>query len=87
MLKLADEVRLMHDEASDNYYLFCIQTGKHFRLNEIAYEMLSRLSEGKQRIEIIDWVAERFDVDAGTCEEDLEELLSFLSENRLVITD
>lgn len=87
MLKLVDEVHLKYDEASSNYYLFCVQTGKHFRLNEIAYEMLSRLSEGKERIEIIDWMVEHFDVDTSTCKEDLENLLSFLSENNLITTD
>jgi hypothetical protein len=85
MLKLTEEVRLIKDDASENYYLFCIQTGKHFRLNDVAYEMLKRLSDGKNRIEIVDCIVEHFDIDNSTCKMDLEALLSVLSENNLLI--
>ena len=31
------QVRLKHDEASDKFYAFCIDTGDHFTLNKTGF--------------------------------------------------
>ncbi len=85
MLKLTDEARLMYNKSSGNYYLFCIQTGKHFRLNEISYNILKQLEQGKKQDEITEWIAGHYETDISTCNKDLDELLAFLELHELII--
>ena len=50
---LNKQVRLKHDEASDKFYAFFIETGDHFTLNKTGYTILNYLKEGKDLDEIV----------------------------------
>jgi hypothetical protein len=50
---LNKQVRLKHDEASDKYYAFCIDTGDHFNLNKTGFAILNILNEEKSLDEIV----------------------------------
>jgi hypothetical protein len=50
---LNKQVRLKHDEASDKFYAFCIDTGDHFTLNKTGLTILNYLKEGKSLKEIV----------------------------------
>ena len=83
-LELAHQVRLKHDEATDSFYLFCIKTGEHYRLNQTSYEILMLLSEGKRKDEIVKWISESYNVKIEACEKDIDELFTFLLEKDLI---
>jgi hypothetical protein len=84
MHKLSKDVRLKYDKASDNYYLFCIKTGKHARLNAMSYEILSLLEKGMDKCSIAASVLENYDIDHATCSKDIENFLKFLHENGMI---
>ncbi len=84
MYNLSKDIRLKHDEASDNYYLFCIKTGKHIRLNIMSYEILRLLEQGKDRDTIIQFISDNYDTDQTTCAEDVDEFFRFLQKNGML---
>lgn len=82
--QLSSQVYLKHDEASDSYYLFCLNSGKHYRLNGTGYEIVRLAQEGKDKSEIAKWIGETYNVAIEHCKRDIEELFRFLSENKLL---
>jgi len=82
--KLSQSLRLKHDEASDNYYLFCIENGKHVRLNLTSYSILMLLEEGKNLDEIAESLCKDYDVDLENSEKDIGDFLQFLSTNGFI---
>lgn len=76
--KLSEQVRLKHDKVSDNYYLFCIKDGKHFRLNQTSYEILLLVEEGISKNEIAKWISKNYNVDTNFCKNDINELFNVL---------
>ena len=82
--KLSQSARLKHNEASDNYYLFCIESGKHVRLNLTSYSILMLLKEGKNLDEIAASLCEDYDVDWENSEKDIRDFLQFLSKNGFI---
>lgn len=82
--KLSQSARLKHDEASDNYYLFCIESGKHVRLNLTSYNILMLLEEGKNSDEIAASLREDYDVDLENSEKDIRDFIQFLSKNGFI---
>lgn len=84
MFKLSKAVRLKHDKASDNYYLFCIKTGKHVRLNIMSYEIAILLEKGMDKNSITASILENYDTDNATCSNDIKKFLNFLQENDMI---
>jgi len=82
--KLSQSARLKHDEASDNYYLFCIESGNHVRLNHTSYSILMLLEEGKNPDEIAASLSKDYDVDLENSEKDISDFLQFLSINGFI---
>ena len=83
MFKLSQDVSLKHDKASDNYYLFCIRTGKHARLNTMSYEIVTLLEKEMDKDSILASISKNYDVDKATCSKDFEDFLKFLQENEM----
>jgi hypothetical protein len=75
---------LKRDEALDSYYLFCLENGRHYRLNETSYEIIKMVQEGKNKSEIKKLIAETYNVAIDRCDRDIEELFGFLLENKLL---
>ena len=82
--KLSQSARLKHDEASDSYYLFCIESGNHVRLNHTSYSILMLLEEGKNPDEIAASLCKDYDVDLENSEKDISDFLQFLSINGFI---
>ncbi len=82
--KLSQSARLKHDEASDSYYLFCIESGNHVRLNHRSYRILMLLEEGKRPDEIAASLCKDYDVDLENSEKDISDFLRFLSTNGFI---
>ena len=78
------QMYLKHDEAANSYYLFCLDNGKHYRLNETSYEIVKKIQEGKSKSEIVKWMEETYNVAIDLCTNDIEELFGFLLENKLL---
>jgi len=84
LLKLSESVRLRHEKASDNYYLFCIKSGKHARLNAMSYEIATLLEKKIDKDSIIASISAHYDTDRETCSKDIEGFLKFLQENEMI---
>ena len=82
--KLSQSARLKHDEASDSYYLFCIESGNHVRLNHTSYSILMLLEGGKSPDEIAPSLCKDYDVDLENSEKDISDFLQFLSTNGFI---
>lgn len=82
--QLSSQVYLKHDEASGSYYLFCLDSGKHYRLNETGYEIVKLAQKGKDRFEIVKWISKTYNITIEDCKQDVEQLFMFLSENKLL---
>ncbi len=83
-LQLSGQVFLKHDEAANAYYLFCLDNGRHYRLNETSFEIASMIQQGRNRNEILTWFGENYDIDTNVCKRDIDEFIEFLSENNLL---
>ena len=53
---LDKQIRLKHDEASDKYYVFCIESGDHFELNKTGYLILDFLTDEQCLNDIVECI-------------------------------
>ncbi|RZD17553.1 MAG: PqqD family protein [Candidatus Acididesulfobacter diazotrophicus] len=83
-IQLSSQVYLKHNESSDSYYLFCLDSGRHYRLNETGYDIVKLIQEGKGKSEIAKWICKTYNITIESCEQDIDELFRFLSENNLL---
>ena len=82
--KLSQSARLKYDESSNFYYLFCIESGNHVRLNHTSYRILLLLEEGKNPDEIAASLCKDYDVDLENSEKDIIDFLQFLTKNGFI---
>lgn len=83
-LQLSAQIYLKYDEASNSYYLFCLEDGRHYSLNQTSYEILKMMQEGKNKREIAEIMRKTYNVAIDRCIKDIEDLLDFLSRNKLL---
>lgn len=81
---LSQHVRLHHDEASDNHYLFNIDSGAQYRLNRMGLAICVMLEEGKNRNDIAKLIAEKLSIDFKLSKKDIGEFFDFLLANKLI---
>jgi len=84
MYKLSKDIRLRYDKSTDNYYLFCIKTGKHARLNIMSYEIVTLLEKEMDENSIIASISEDYNTDKATCTKDIEDFFKFLKKNGMI---
>jgi len=82
--KLSQHVRLHYDEASDNHYLFNIDSGAQYRLNRMGFAICVMLEEGKNQNDIAKLIAEKLSTDFKICNKDIDEFFDFLLDNKLI---
>ena len=82
--KLSQHARLHYDESTDNYYLFCIDSGAQYRLNKMGHLMWLMLEEGKSRNAITKRISETLSTDSKFCSKDIDDFFSFLLDNKLI---
>jgi hypothetical protein len=85
--KLSQSARLKHDESSGNYYLFCVKSGNHVRLNRTSYDIIMLIREGKSQDEIAVSLSRQYDVDLEKSQRDIRELFQFLLKNGFINSD
>lgn len=83
--KLIPSARIKHDEALDCYFLFCIKSGNHVRLNATSHRILAFLKEGKNSDDITLSMNQEYDIDIETCKKDVEDFLQFLLKYDFII--
>ena len=81
---LNKQVRLKHDEASDKFYAFCIETGDHFDLNKTGFTILNYIKEGKSLEEIVTMLAKHIIVDEKTVVTDTIQFLELSEKNGII---
>jgi hypothetical protein len=81
---LNKQVRLKHDEASDKYYAFCIDTGDHFTLNKTGFTILKNLKEGMSIDEIIAFTLEQMVVKNKAILDDTIHFLELSEKNGII---
>lgn len=81
---LSQQVRLHYDEASDNHYLFNIDSGAQYRLNRMGLAICVMLEEGKSRNDIAKLIAKKLSIDFKICDKDIDEFFDFLLANKLI---
>lgn len=80
---LSQHVRLHYDEASDNHYLFNIDSGAQYRLNRMGYVIWMMLEEGKTRDTITRRIFETSSTEFKFCSKDIDDFFNFLLDNEL----
>ena len=81
---LKSQVKLKHDEASDKFYAFCIDTGDHFILNKTGFTILNNLKEGKSLEEIVTMLTRDMIVDEKTVLTDTIHFLELSEKNGII---
>ena len=78
---LSDNIFLQKISELEKYWVFNIDTGEHYSLNEISYWILEQIAENLPVKNILENSVENYDVDANQLEEDLGEIITgFLKE-------
>jgi len=81
---LSRHVRLHYDEASDNHYLFNVDSGAQYRLNRMGLTVCVMLEEGKNQDDIAKLIAEKLSIDFKISKKDIGEFFDFLLANKLI---
>ena len=82
--KLSPNARLDYDESTENYFLFRIDSGAHYRLNKMGYVIWLMLEEGKSHKDIVKKISETLLAGSKTCTEEINDFLNFLLANKLI---
>jgi len=78
---LAENIFLQKITELDKYWVFNIDTGEHYSLNETSYWILEQLAENSPAKTILDDFLENFDVDENLGKNDFGEIIKgFLTE-------
>lgn len=83
-LALAEDIMLQAIPELDHYYAFNVANGDHFELNHTAYWVLETIGQGVTLTQLRERFESQFDIDPGTADEDLTEVLGFGIENHII---
>lgn len=83
-LALTEDIMLQAISELDHYYAFNVANGDHFELNHTAYWVLETIGQGVTLAELRERFEGQFDIDPGTADEDLTEVLGFGIENHII---
>jgi len=81
---LKKQVRLKHNEASDKFFAFCIETGDHFTLNKTGFTILSYLNKSKSLEEIVTILTKEMNVNEKTVLTDIVQFLELSEKNGII---
>lgn len=84
-VSLSKSVYLKFDESSGNFYLFCVSTGQHFKINKMGAVIWRLLEEGKGTKEIVRLISSKFSINIDTCADDIEAFLDYLKQKNLIV--
>lgn len=69
---------------SGSGFIFNPSSGDSFSSNAIGLEIIQLLKEDKSRQDIMEHISNRYEVDAGTLEKDVQDFLQMLSTYQLI---
>jgi len=81
---LNKQVRLKHDDTSDKFYAFCIETGDHFTLNKTGFTILNYIKEGKSLEEIVTMLKGNMIMDEKSVLADTIQFLELSEKNGII---
>ena len=81
---LNKEVRLKHDEVSDKYYAFLIESGEHFNLNKTGFTILNKITQEKSLNELVALLSEEIELNEKTVITDIIEFLELSEKNGII---
>jgi hypothetical protein len=83
-LSLAEGIMVQAIPELDHYYAFNIKRGDQFNLNYTAYWVLEAIGNGIGYQSLVDKFAQNFDLGSEKSREDLEEVIQFALESRII---
>jgi len=84
--KLSENYNLYREEFGEGkFFLFDLEEGSIFRLNEVSYTMLSFFDGKKNTGEIFSQLLETYDTDEKTLKEDFFSLLEEWTNQKIII--
>ncbi|MCK4764697.1 MAG: PqqD family protein [Candidatus Aminicenantes bacterium] len=73
------------DFKEKRFQLFNVKEGTIFKLNEVAYDMLSFFDGEKNAVEVVNELKKIYNIDAATLQEDFDKMLkSWIKKNFLI---
>lgn len=84
LLALSESVIIKHLPDVDKYYAFNVDDGEHYELNYSAYWMLRTIETGICYSEVQKRFAEEFDLTADEANQDLNEAIHLVLENKII---
>ena len=75
---------LVSPEGTGTYFVYDKESGDRFELNEVAFELMSRMDGTRTISELAVEIREVFE-GAAEAADDLQDLLAFLQEEKLVV--
>lgn len=69
---------------SDSGFIFNPSSGDSFSSNAIGLEIIQYLKEDKSKEDILEKIKEKYDVESGTLEKDIQDFLQMLSTYQLI---
>ena len=83
-LALEENIILQGISELDHYYAFDIKSGDQFRLNHTACWVLEAIGRGISFQQLVENYGENFNLQAGTAQDDLTEIIQNASENHII---
>lgn len=74
-----------HIALSETGFLFHASTGDSYSVNTVGQNILQWIKTGKTRGEMLHQLLETYDVDPDRAEEDLDDFLQFLQQQKILI--
>jgi PqqD family protein of HPr-rel-A system len=74
-----------HIALSETGFLFHASTGDSYTVNTVGQRILQWIKEGKDREEILRQLLETYEVDGDRAEEDMDDFLQYLQQQKILI--
>lgn len=82
--ELADDILLQAIPELGHYYAFNTVDGDNFKLNFTSYWVLSKIGSGITYSALIDSFSSNFEIDSKVAIEDLNEVMQYAFENKII---
>ena len=81
--ELYKHAKLKHDVTSDKYYLFNVDNGNHYNLNQTGFEILQLIENGENTKDIAQKMSKNYNVEAKLIIADIENVIDLLLKEKL----
>lgn len=81
--ELYQHARLKHDVTSDKYYIFNVDNGNHYNLNQTSFEILTLLEKNTPKNDIAKQMSKNYNVEVKLISADIENVTALLLKEKL----